>query len=199
MQQAATHRTAKSLSLMDQNDDKQRIRQKHFFSVVALLSRVLMSAIFIWAGFGKLMAAAAPRLISPKSDFPMPSLVYLLAVAVELGGGTLMLVGLFTRPAAIVLGLWCVGTAIVGHSDFGDRNMEIHFMKNLTMAGGFAYVMLLGAGAFSIDGLLGKRRTWRRLDFEGKVDLLGHADPLRKCCVPRTIVDNQDFNVVKIE
>jgi uncharacterized membrane protein YphA (DoxX/SURF4 family) len=27
-------------------------------SVVALLSRVLMSAIFIWAGFGKLTAAA---------------------------------------------------------------------------------------------------------------------------------------------
>ena len=91
-------------------------------------------------------------------DAPKDCLVYPLAVAVELGGGILMLVGLFTRPAAVVLGLWCIATAIVGHSDFGDRNMEIHFMKNLTMAGGFAYVVLLGAGAFSLDALLGKRR-----------------------------------------
>lgn len=127
-------------------------------SVVALLSRVLMSVIFIWAGFGKLTAAAGTTAYFTKIGLPMPSFVYLLAVAVELGGGILMLVGLFTRPAAVVLGLWCIATAIVGHSDFGDRNMEIHFMKNLTMAGGFAYVVLLGAGAFSLDALLGKRR-----------------------------------------
>ncbi len=127
-------------------------------SVVALLSRVLMSAIFIWAGFGKLTAAAGTTAYFTKIGLPMPSLVYLLAVAVELGGGILMLVGLFTRPAAVVLGLWCIATAIVGHSDFGDRSMEIHFMKNLTMAGGFAYVVLLGAGALSLDALLGKRR-----------------------------------------
>jgi uncharacterized membrane protein YphA (DoxX/SURF4 family) len=38
--------------------------------------------------------------------------------------------------------------------------MQTHFMKNLTMAGGFAYVVLLGAGAFSLDGLLGKRREF---------------------------------------
>ena len=127
-------------------------------SVVALLSRVLMSAIFIWAGFGKLMATAGTTAYFTKIGLPMPSLAYLLAVAVELVGGILILIGLFTRPAAIILGLWCVATAVVGHSDFGDRNMQIHFMKNLTMAGGFAYVTLLGAGAFSVDKLLNKRR-----------------------------------------
>ena len=125
--------------------------------IVALISRLLMSAIFIWAGFGKLTAAAGTTAYFTKIGLPAPSLVYLLAVTVELGGGILMLLGLFTRPAAIVLGLWCVATAVVGHSDFGDRNMQIHFMKNLTMAGGFAYVVLLGAGGFSLDALLGRR------------------------------------------
>ncbi|MBV8447452.1 MAG: DoxX family protein [Hyphomicrobiales bacterium] len=131
-----------------------------FLSVLTLLSRVLMSAIFIWAGFGKLTAAAATTAYFSKIGLPVPSLVLVLSVAVELGGGILMLVGLFTRPAAIVLGLWCIATAIIGHSDFGDRNMQIHFMKNLTMAGGFAYVMLLGAGSFSFDSVFAKRREF---------------------------------------
>lgn len=61
-------------------------------SVVALLSRVLMSAIFIWAGFGKLTAAAGTTAYFTKIGLPMPSLAYLVAVAVELGGGILMLV-----------------------------------------------------------------------------------------------------------
>jgi len=52
-------------------------------SVVALLSRLLMSAIFIWAGFGKLMAAAGTTAYFTKIGLPMPSLAYLLAVAVE--------------------------------------------------------------------------------------------------------------------
>ena len=127
-------------------------------STVTLISQMLMSAIFIWAGFGNLMAAAGTTAYFTKIGLPMPSLVYLLAVTVELGGGVLMLIGLFTRPTAIVLGLWCLATAIIGHSDFGDRNMQIHFMKNMTMAGGFTYVALLGAGAFSVEAFLSKRR-----------------------------------------
>ncbi|SDR60500.1 putative oxidoreductase [Rhizobiales bacterium GAS191] len=127
-------------------------------SAAALLGRVLMSTIFIWAGYGKLMSAAGTTAYFAKMGLPAPELAYLVSVVVELGGGILLLLGLFTRFTGAVLGLWCVATAIAGHSDFGDRNMEIHFMKNLAMAGGFAYVALLGARAFSLDTVLARRR-----------------------------------------
>jgi putative oxidoreductase len=123
----------------------------------ALLGRLLMSAIFIWSGYGKLMGSAATIAYFGKIGLPQPGLALALAVAVELGGGILLLVGLFTRPVAIVLALWCVATALIGHSDFGDRNMQIHFMKNVAMTGGFLYVALLGAGALSLDAMLFSR------------------------------------------
>jgi putative oxidoreductase len=40
---------------------------------------------------------------------------------------------------------------LVAHTDFTDRQMQIHFM-NLAMAGGFIYVAVFGAGKLSIDG-----------------------------------------------
>jgi uncharacterized membrane protein YphA (DoxX/SURF4 family) len=37
----------------------------------------------------------------------------------------------------------------------------IHFWKNVAMAGGFAYVVAFGAGAFSLDAVLFRHRTAR--------------------------------------
>jgi hypothetical protein len=36
--------------------------------------------------------------------------------------------------------------------------MEIHFFKNVAMAGGFAYVAAFGGGAYSFDAPIGRRR-----------------------------------------
>jgi putative oxidoreductase len=116
-----------------------------------------MSVIFIWSGYGKLLASAATIAYFGKIGLFQPNLAYAVAVAVELGGGILLFLGLFTRPIAVVLGIWCIATALIAHADFGDRNMQIHFMKNVGMAGGFLYVALLGAGAISLDAVLGLR------------------------------------------
>jgi putative oxidoreductase len=47
-----------------------------------------------------------------------------------------------------------VATALIAHTNFADRNQEVHFMKNMAMTGGFLYVAAFGAGAWSLD-------TWR--------------------------------------
>jgi putative oxidoreductase len=120
-----------------------------------LLGRLLMSVIFILAGFGKLAGFAATQGMFTKLGMPLPMLVAMIAILIELGGGLALLFGLATRPVAIMLGVWCIVTALVAHTNFADRNMEIHFMKNLAMAGGFVYIAVFGAGALSIDA---KRR-----------------------------------------
>ena len=117
-----------------------------------LLARILMSVIFILSGLLKLGTAAATQALLAKLGLPLPILAWLIAVVVELGGGLALLFGLATRQVAIELALWCVTTALVAHSNFADRQMQVHFMKNLVMAGGFLYVAVLGAGGFSLDG-----------------------------------------------
>ena len=116
-----------------------------------LLGRILMSAIFILAGFMKLTTAAATQDMFAKMGLPMPMVVCIVSVVIELIGGLAILLGLWTKPVAIIMGLWCIVTALVAHTHFADQNMMIHFMKNLAMAGGFTYIAVFGAGAWSID------------------------------------------------
>ena len=126
---------------------------------IALLGRVLLSVIFILGGFGKLMTASATQAYIAKAGLPGPLAAYTVSVFVELGVGALLLLGLLTRPAALVLAVWCVVTAALFHSNFADHNMMIHFLKNICMAGGMLYVVAFGGGAYSLDAVLGLNRS----------------------------------------
>lgn len=122
------------------------------------LGRLLMAVIFVMGGWGKLMASGATIAYIGSHGLPLPQVGYAAAVAVELGGGLLILAGLQTRLVAIVLALWCIVTGVVFHLSAGDPGNMIHFLKNLAMAGGFLQLAAFGAGAWSLDAVLGRRR-----------------------------------------
>jgi putative oxidoreductase len=124
-----------------------------------LVGRVLMSAIFLFGGWTKLLAVATQAAFGQRYGLPMPEAAWLLAVVIELGGGLALLLGLFTRPVAVVLGIWCIATALVAHTNFGDPLQRAHFMKNVAMTGGFLYVAAVGAGAWSLDAWRSRRRA----------------------------------------
>lgn len=128
----------------------------------ALIGRVLMSAIFIWSGYGKLIAAGATQAYFAKIGLPVPIIAWLVTVIVELIGGLALLIGVQTRLVALVLAVWCIATALVAHTNFADPNMRIHFMKNVAMAGGFIFAALYGAGAYAVDHALERSRSGTR-------------------------------------
>jgi putative oxidoreductase len=127
-------------------------------NLATLIGRILMSLLFILGGWGKLTGAAATQALFVKLNLPMPEAAWLLAVVVELGGGLAILFGLLTRPVALICAIWCVATALIAHTNFADRIQEINFFKNMGMTGGFLYIAAFGAGAWSLDALLGRRR-----------------------------------------
>ena len=83
----------------------------------------------------------------------------MVAVAVELGGGLLLIAGFQARLVAIVLALFAVVTAVSFHSNFADQNQMIHFLKNVMMAGGLLQITAFGAGAISLDNRLSRGRV----------------------------------------
>jgi putative oxidoreductase len=44
-------------------------------------------------------------------------------------------------------------TAFTFHAHFDDANQQIHFLKNLSIAGGLVQFAVWGAGRWSLDGL----------------------------------------------
>ncbi len=113
--------------------------------------RLLIAIIFLMSGFGKLAAPSAAIGYITAAGLPAPTLAYLVAVLVELGGGILLVIGFQTRIVAAVIAVFCIAAALGFHTHFADQNQMNNFLKNVAMAGGLLQIVAFGAGALSVD------------------------------------------------
>ncbi|BEP55415.1 MULTISPECIES: DoxX family protein [Variovorax] len=123
---------------------------------LALIGRVLLAALFVPAGFGKLMGFAGTVGYISSVGAPLPQVAAVIAIVVELGLGLLLLVGFKTRVSAIVLAIFTVAAAVMFHNYWGmpaDKAFvnQLMFFKNIAIAGGLLAFAAFGAGRFSID------------------------------------------------
>ena len=126
-------------------------------AVLPLVGRLLLSALFVVSGIGKVAAPAATIGYISSVGLPLPTISYLVAVVIEVVGAIAVIVGFKTRLAAPVLAVWTLITALIFHTNFADQMQAINFYKNLGIAGGFVLLGALGAGRWSIDGKLAAR------------------------------------------
>ena len=120
-----------------------------------LAARILMAAIFVLGGIGKIGDVAGTAGYISSIGLPGGLLVY-PAIIAELGGGLLILIGFQTRLIALLMAIFTIVLALLFHRNFGDMNQMINFLKNLAMAGGFLALMVAGAGDWSVDGARGQ-------------------------------------------
>ncbi|MBN9325029.1 MAG: DoxX family protein [Delftia acidovorans] len=121
----------------------------------AATHRAAHAAASPWADFAPLLA----RLMGPegtmayiaKAGLPLPMLSYAMALVVELGVATALLLGWRTREAAAVMAVFSVMSALMFHSQFGDKGQLVQFLKNLAIAGGFVQLMLAPVARWSLD------------------------------------------------
>ena len=124
-------------------------------SVLILLGRILLSIMFILAGFGKLTAIGGTAGYFGSLGLPLPNVTAVVVGLVELLGGLAVLVGFQTRIAALVLAVFTLAATAVAHLNFADQMQVLLLQKNLCITGGFLVLAAVGAGALSLDARRG--------------------------------------------
>lgn len=118
-------------------------------NLLLLGARILLALIFIAAGIDKMGRYAAT--VTVMQSMAVPGLLLPAVIALELGGGLAILLGAYTRAAALCLAVFCIVAAAIFHANFADALQAAMFMKNLSIAGGFLALAAAGAGAISVD------------------------------------------------
>jgi putative oxidoreductase len=124
-------------------------------SLVLLFARLTIVPLYLYSGVGKVMAfsATAGRLNAWVDGFG--SALAAGAVAVELGGGVALLLGLLARQAAVALILFTIAATLMFHNFWAAPEAQlvqqtINFLKNLGLIGALALIAHRGAGRYAL-------------------------------------------------
>lgn len=115
-------------------------------TLLATAGRALIAGLFLFSGLGKLAAPDATIAYIAAAGLPFPTAAYAGAVAVEMIGAALLLIGYRVQLVALLLAGFSIAAAIGFHAAIGDQNQLIHFLKNVAIAGGLLQVAALSPG-----------------------------------------------------
>jgi putative oxidoreductase len=123
---------------------------------VILAARLLLAALFVIFGWRKLRDYSGTVSQMVHDGAPMPVVAAVVSIFAEFPVALAVVVGAFTRPLALFLAFYTLGTALIAHRFWklkgADQiaNME-SFYKNLSIMGGFLLLYISGGGTYSID------------------------------------------------
>lgn len=121
-----------------------------------LVARVLLMILFVLFGWSKLTGFSGTEQYMASTGAPAPAIAAVIAIVMELVVGLAIAVGFRTRVLAVLLALYTLGTALIGHHFWTQTGMEhyvnmINFYKNISIMGGLLLLFVTGAGKYSID------------------------------------------------
>ncbi|UCI06667.1 DoxX family protein [Mesorhizobium sp. B1-1-8] len=124
----------------------------HIRDVTLLAGRLLLSLIFVHEALVLATHFEGARKAMAALGVGTPLL--LATIALQLGAGLSVALGILTRLGAVALGLFCLMTASLFHTNFASQNELLHFEKDLAIAGGMFILALAGSGRLSVDRVL---------------------------------------------
>ena len=123
-----------------------------------LIGRILLVFIFLKSGIGKIEDFGGTAQYMASQGMPYANFFLVGAIFFELVGSVTVILGYFTRFGALLLVIFLIPTTLIFHNIFADPKMMVHFMKNVSMFGGCLILLASGAGRFSLDSLLRKKK-----------------------------------------
>ena len=105
------------------------------------VARFLMAFIFIVSGIGKLTNFSATESMLASQGIPLAPVVTAIVIAMELGGGLMLLFSPWPGWAALVLFVYLIPVTVMIHNFWASppdqhQMQEIQFLKNLAIMGG---------------------------------------------------------------
>jgi putative oxidoreductase len=134
-----------------------------FRDVLALIGRILLALIFVLSGIQKVTNFSGTAGFMAMNGVPAVTLLLILSILVELGGGLAVVVGFQARWAAIVMFFFLIPVTLVFHVHGYQMAMQhnqlpmavmqkINILKNISIEGGLLMLAAFGPGRYSIDG-----------------------------------------------
>jgi putative oxidoreductase len=128
-------------------------------SPLPLLGRILIALIFVQAGIGKVGTVDATSAGMASHGIPYAGDLVWGVIALELVGGTMLIVGLLARLVALAFFFYTLALAVLFHpywaaAGAAARTQHAFFFGHLAMMGGMLFMVAFGAGPFSIDALI---------------------------------------------
>ena len=120
--------------------------------IVELIGRILLSALFLIEGIGKI--SMQEDVMVYMENYGIPGILFIPAVILEILFPLLLIVGYKTKLAAFVMALFTFAVAIIFHTDFSKGMEMVFFLKDLAIAGGFLIIFVYGANKISLDHFL---------------------------------------------
>lgn len=128
------------------------------FNVAIALLRAVLGVVFIAHGGQKLFVYGIDGVSGAFGSMGLPPVLGPVIGAAELLGGLALVAGFLAPVAAAGLAIIMLGAIATVHGAqgfFAPKGYEF----NLTLLGGLVAIVLTGAGAFSLDAVLLRRRT----------------------------------------
>jgi putative oxidoreductase len=127
---------------------------------VVLAARILLILLFVVFGWSKLTHYSGTVSYMAGTGLPLPPIAALVAIVVEFFVSLAVAVGVWTRPLALLLALYTLGTALIGHHFWSMEGAAraanaINFYKNISIIGGFLLLYVVGPGRYSLDAMRG--------------------------------------------
>lgn len=130
--------------------------QRGISDIGVLAGRLALAALFVQAGWHKLVGWPSIVHLLIHLNAPAPTLGGVIAVVCELVGGGLLILGLRTRAAAIMLILFTIAANWLTHRFWlmhgrAAEMAEIQCFLDLAICGGLLILASTGPGRFALD------------------------------------------------
>ena len=126
-------------------------------NIFDLVGRIFISLVFLLSGYNKIFNY--DNTITWMEGFGIPGFLLWPAIVLEILLPIFIIIGYRTKISALILGGFCIATALLFHLDFTNQMQTIALLKNFGLAGGFLFIAVNGPREWAID----KKKKYVRL------------------------------------